>query len=256
VTPDTVIDGENSTQGWNRYTYCHNNPIMYRDPTGHAKDEIKTAVNNATSLNPVKATMTNSGIASFDKAPKMFNANTDKAIQAHSNKMSQMAKGNYNAVSPSTNKGGVAIITDCYPNYAKGGYHGGIDIRAGTGDKTVAPEDVLITNTNKTNGIIEMKGLKSGNNIKYVHQDPEKGIESGKKILKGHAVGEPAKKLTDTLHLHMEVRDKSNNPIAPDEYLIKQNPDLKFEFKNKEIEKYYRDNRSDLLNKYPDNFKK
>jgi RHS repeat-associated protein len=35
VTADTVIDGEYSTQGWNRFAYVHNNPIRYKYPTGH-----------------------------------------------------------------------------------------------------------------------------------------------------------------------------------------------------------------------------
>jgi LysM repeat protein len=39
VTADTVIDGEGDTQGWNRFSYVHNNPIRYKDPTGHFKDE-------------------------------------------------------------------------------------------------------------------------------------------------------------------------------------------------------------------------
>lgn len=30
-----MIDGEYSTQGWNRFSYVHNNPIRYKDPTGH-----------------------------------------------------------------------------------------------------------------------------------------------------------------------------------------------------------------------------
>ena len=35
VTADNVVDGQYSTQGWNRYMYCHGNPVRYKDPTGH-----------------------------------------------------------------------------------------------------------------------------------------------------------------------------------------------------------------------------
>jgi hypothetical protein len=35
VTADNIVDGEYDTQGWNRFAYVHNNPIRYKDPTGH-----------------------------------------------------------------------------------------------------------------------------------------------------------------------------------------------------------------------------
>jgi RHS repeat-associated protein len=35
ITPDKIIPNYLSTQTWNRFTYCNNNPVMYKDPTGH-----------------------------------------------------------------------------------------------------------------------------------------------------------------------------------------------------------------------------
>jgi len=45
VSADTVVDGELSTQGWNRYSYCHGNPIRYKDPTGHRKSDNRNNSN-------------------------------------------------------------------------------------------------------------------------------------------------------------------------------------------------------------------
>jgi hypothetical protein len=35
LQPDTLIPDLSSSQGWNRYTYVKNNPILYNDPSGH-----------------------------------------------------------------------------------------------------------------------------------------------------------------------------------------------------------------------------
>src|SRR5690606_33702164 len=35
IQPDTIIPHPYNSQSYNRYSYVHNNPIIYTDPTGH-----------------------------------------------------------------------------------------------------------------------------------------------------------------------------------------------------------------------------
>ncbi len=53
ITADNVIDGEYSTQGWNRFSYVKNNPVRYKDPTGHkhVTDEKTQASLSSVGLN-------------------------------------------------------------------------------------------------------------------------------------------------------------------------------------------------------------
>ncbi len=42
VTADSIVPYENETQSWNRFSYTRNNPIIYKDPTGHLEYNVTT----------------------------------------------------------------------------------------------------------------------------------------------------------------------------------------------------------------------
>ena len=50
VTADTVVPNENDIQSWNRYSYVRNNPIIYKDPTGHQEDNIFDLISDINNL--------------------------------------------------------------------------------------------------------------------------------------------------------------------------------------------------------------
>ncbi len=39
ISPDSIIDGPGTSQGWNRYMYVHGNPVMNIDPTGFSSEQ-------------------------------------------------------------------------------------------------------------------------------------------------------------------------------------------------------------------------
>jgi RHS repeat-associated protein len=70
TTADNVIDGEYDTQGWNRYSYCKNNPVRYKDPSGH-NVAIPIAIIAAVVLTP-KPTTNDMSDEEADKANEEY----------------------------------------------------------------------------------------------------------------------------------------------------------------------------------------
>lgn len=94
VTADNVIDGEGSTQGWNRFAYCKGNPIIYKDPTGHkstGKDITVKPDNPMSSDNPTQSVIdnaigNNSGIkVHVEEEKKELEGNLFSALAGKSN---------------------------------------------------------------------------------------------------------------------------------------------------------------------------
>lgn len=52
ISPDSIIDGPGTTQGWNRYMYVHGNPVMHNDPSGNSSEAILGAVYNTSRNQP------------------------------------------------------------------------------------------------------------------------------------------------------------------------------------------------------------
>ncbi|PKL35370.1 MAG: hypothetical protein CVV44_21405 [Spirochaetae bacterium HGW-Spirochaetae-1] len=99
VTADNVIDGEYDTQGWNRYMYCHGNPVMYLDPTGHGILDIFRSGGEAL----------NEAGTKLNKAVNNLIHGEQKGTEAEINPIKNEMLKNYNSKTKSTRIGNTKI---------------------------------------------------------------------------------------------------------------------------------------------------
>ncbi|MAY39865.1 FG-GAP-like repeat-containing protein [Spongiibacter sp.] len=77
---DIIIDGANNTQGYNRYSYVHNNPLNATDPSGHFLVTLATIAAYAVS-GKLTITAVVAGIVAFGQAA-YYNAGVGDALIA------------------------------------------------------------------------------------------------------------------------------------------------------------------------------
>jgi RHS repeat-associated protein len=117
VTADTVIDGELSTQGWNRFAYVHNNPIIYKDPTGHFSDKAIYTASYENKTDKVAVGVQTEKIDQGDKLSQLVERRvkdlSNKGIKSnYKTEMSNILKWNSQIKDPNSIKTGDRLITD------------------------------------------------------------------------------------------------------------------------------------------------
>ncbi len=221
ITADNIIDGEYSTQGWNRFSYVKNNPVRYKDPSGHLSKE-----QNFANFGNNFATIDDSQHVEYKKefkfGPPVKGLDRKEQMRAYE-------------------KGGEGLITSPFgrrrhPLTGRIGGHNGIDLGLPNGTKILAAEDGKISfGENNPDGGIDANGNKirgwgyyavidHGNGFKtlYAHMNKDdynkyKALyKKSNNVRKGDEIGGVGNSGGSTgNHLHFEIRkDAKGNSLG------------------------------------------
>ena len=233
VTADNVIDGQYDTQGWNRYAYVKNNPVLYKDPSGNAIVPALLAALAYNNSDTVKSTVD----GAVDKIKGVFGRGDEAKgkVEGEMNKApdggvpdkikSETGKGvNFTADSPNNvvtfpngsrlpvKNGTEYRISDTFrsrinPVTKKPEEHVGIDISVKEGTPLVSVENgtVVRSGFSETLGNVVVVQHPSGMLSEYAHNSKLR-VKEGQKVEKGETVALAGSTgLSTGSHSHFEI---------------------------------------------------
>jgi murein DD-endopeptidase MepM/ murein hydrolase activator NlpD len=229
VTPDTIIPGEqkdengkiisSDTQGWNRLAYCRNNPIIYKDPTGHlpltpfgpAGDLLVKAIDSVKSLFSGDSQKSSSKEQLGNKLQPAKDSNSK--ITAGNNKVVKPLDGVITSGyrDPRPNHNGIDIAGGKNIVAAKSGEVFDIRYQAGSYDKKGNPKagagQYIITKNDDKTYSYYMHTKKDSLNV---HKGDK--IAAGDKLAQVGHTGDETRPMKD--HLHYEERLSPNSLVG------------------------------------------
>lgn len=202
MTADNVIPDQFSTQSWNRFSYVHNNPIIYKDPTGHAPSSgnIISDFLGAVGLDKALSNLggnTNASDAvskSANAATQVSSKNTlpEKLNKGYVNKKIEFVdivenkNGSRSPVSDSIN----GKFGDEYTINGKKYPHLGTDYQSKVGTKVGVVEggSVIDSGFNKQMGNYIVVDHGEGAKTRYMHLS-QRNVKKGDEVDKGQVIG-------------------------------------------------------------------